>query len=572
VANIGKLSAVITADASPFLKGASAAAAGASAAASTIGTAAKSIAGSLSIAAVGFGGLATVATGAVALAMRSVAGDLIKTDNAARKVGVSILDYRAAAIWAGAASGEFTGALATLQNNLDATGVGSLAVAADLRSLATLSGTTEAALREGGWASIVDSLAKIESPTVRAAQAFQVLGGNAAGVLAELERGGGAATKDMASRLGLGATASDVNSIRMIDRAFRDLLAVRDGAINQAVLGLAPIGAELTKLFSEVRLNLTWIKPMVFNIVESVAMFGVKLAAIVSDSEMLAMSFSVAENKAVQIALSFKAGMLSAIADIQQAFNPLVMAIERLPSGSQLPAASLAMGVLGPQALGGGEGLRASAANARRMAADAGDEAELQRKRIEARLRMNKMVQDTMTFFTNARARMDGGGGGAMDAVRRAGSSLASAIVKPFSASAVGELTGRFNAMRQATRSPAASFVEQMRDMNDMKDAGKFVGQMGVQRMGAFQAMQNLRQGLGVPAVSPLAGVAEAGTRDAYSAVANYRQQGRGEKVLDEIKRLLAIAAEQRARQEKIGQDIVDAVKELGAAEGMRID
>lgn len=463
--------------------------------------------------------------------------ELLSADAEARRLNVSILDLRAAMHYAGSSGEEMTAALEHVRDRFTLLSVGSAQARRDLMGLAELSGQSFEQLARGGSLNVLDALAAIPDEAQRAGQAFLQLGNSAGAFIDRLSRGGPAAAKDLMTRLGLGVTPGEVAAAREVATTIREIEAVGKGIYNQFLLAVAPIVSELSKLFSGIKVDLNFIKPLVLDITEGVAKFGAFLIEASTNSKLLTDAIDYGWKQAERGFLNFKAVVLQGLADIADAMVPLSVRAATLYGSTYLGGAknTITFGEVTDH-------IRAAAAQARAEAGAIGTSSAGQWGSIMAALGASPVYQAVAGFFGRVRqAGMPGPPGTASGAVP-------------------AYLAQQFGSMAGGLASPGDVFAQKMAELSAMERYGLFAGRPGLRGLAAFQAAQALFSATGM-GEARLAGVAEAQSREAYSTLAHFETEGQRGGLQQRIEAALQAANVQRDKMIQQGQEIIRAVQ-----------
>lgn len=456
---------------------------------------------------------------------KGMADDLVAQDREARRLGVTMDEMRQATVWAGDATGSLSGILAEAQGKLAAFQTGSVAAAQDLASLAKMAGGTGAGIAGGGFAGIVKSLERIPDPIMRAAQAFKFLGAGASDVLDRIAKPGGfSASQDMAKRFGLGVGAGDMKMVREASDAMRTLDLLGKGFWNQVLLGIAPVVAEVAKLFDGVKVDLQWIQPMMLKVAKAAAMTGAFIYEAFSNKDLWQKTIA-----AVGTALG------SLVGKIGDALVQMVSDVwDSLTDEDNFVAPSLLDGILGigKNVNQAGEGAKKAIRDLDFSGFDEVGKAFADTdaaKNVEAFFdRIDKRLKDTKDGLTK---------------------------LLP----SIKLLAEQFKSMQEATIGPGQKFLEQMAGLAAMGKVGLLAGN-DVGALGAFKAFDALRGAMGQQYRQ--VGAAGFGTREAYSALAENEAMQKRADIQQQIKQLLEQAAEQRKEQIRIGKEAIKAFKD----------
>lgn len=467
---------------------------------------------------------------------KGMADDLVAQDREARRLGVTMDEMRQATVWAGDATGSLGGMLAEAQGKLAQFHTGSVTAAQDLASLAKAAGGTGAGIAGGGFAGIVKALERIPDPIMRAAQAFRFLGAGASDVLDQLGKPGGfAASQDMAKRFGLGVGAGDMKMVREASDAMRTLDLLGKGFWNQVLLGIAPVVAEIAKLFDGVKVNLEWIQPAMLKVAKAAAMTGAFIYEAFSNRDLWQKTIA-----AIGTALG------SLVGKIGDALVKMVGDVwDSLTDEDNFVAPSLLDGVFGIGKDMKREGPAAAAKKAIRDLDFSGfDE-------VGKAFADTGAAKNVEGFFNRIDKRIIG---------------TTDNLTKMLPA--IKLLGEQFKAMQGATVGPGQKFLGQMAAIAAMGKAGLLAGN-DTGALGAFQAFDALKNAMGGMQYRQV-GAAGFGTREAYSALAENEAMQKRADVQQQMKQFLEQANEQRKEQIRIGNIMMRAMEKMADA-GMNV-
>lgn len=487
------------------------------------------------------GALGVVGTAAWEFGSAFLAGidELIRTDNAARRLGLTVLDLRGAMLWAGPAAASMVPALQSIQETLAGARIGSIEATRSLTALAAVSGRTARQLASGGWPEVIDALAAIPDPAVRAAYGYRLLGNAAGDLLAQLERGGAQKAKDLAARLGLGANAGDLAAIRAVAKAIQDIQAVGQGVFNQLLLGIAPFAAKLAEMLSPSSIDLTWIKDAVGGVVKGVLMIGAFFVEGVKNSQLFfdALDVGFLRIKASVMGLAAEMAKLTSRSVLG---NTNVMFIDDAFTGASPITADSA-----------GAEFAMSAERARRAA-------EKKQRSLGRRVAdsasgrgVTGFVDDALKTYKTIGQALDGMGR-PVDAI-------------------TAKYTEMFRTMSEAARTPAEAFRQTVADIAQMQNLKLFAGNPQMASRFAFKAATDLIGGAGMSSGPQFAGAAEANTREAYSSIASFRAEAQRGGVQDRMLAALEFLKVKQDREVEIGGQVLQVLKKMASEKPIKV-
>jgi len=500
--------------------------------------------------------------------------DIEGMSNNAQRLAMSVGDLRAAMRWGGGAS-SMPVILSDVATKLAQVRTGSQLASQDFEALATAS---RSASKATDFRGVVDQLGKIQDPTNRASLAFRVLGDNAGDVLRQLSDAGRMGkSESLIKRFGLGASGGEIEQVRRAADSFRDLKLAADGVFNQAMIALAPFANALTKAVSFDKLDLSWIKGAIGEVVRGVGLMGAFFVEARRDMTLFWDALKVGVTFALAGIKQLQAGFLDMAGSIATALNPVAVMIEQLPKSAQPAAKVMAMvNPFGDIINGPAAGMGKAAEDARKesgkildVATQLGAEFAKRLNRTDAGKAVNTWVNDVLEETKRLDVEM-----------RRSSSSTPLPVLK-----AMGDQLKDF---RADTRTAVDVFQEQMTRLRIMQGTGpdvpktlqmgslskrggsvtvdnpafrpnQFAGLPGVAELAAFQAAQKLISAVGMPTTIPLASGAEAFSREARSAEIQYRMLGERESVQEQVKQAILIGNQQRDIQIQIGKDLLQS-------------
>jgi hypothetical protein len=211
-----------------------------------------------------------------ARAMGEFAAEVHDLDKQARSLGVTVNDLQAAKILGAGVGGGMMQGLGALSQTMNAARAGM----PDAQRLMGAAGI------EGGgnlletFAEAAERIRAIKDPARQAAQAYLVFGDAAADLLPMLRDGHEGMSKmaEAAKRLGLAVDANDARNMRHLAQASAEMAGAWKGLQNQAMLGLAPVFAELRGVMSSL-VNFDGLKKTILDIAHGVAQAGAAVVA-----------------------------------------------------------------------------------------------------------------------------------------------------------------------------------------------------------------------------------------------------------------------------------------------------
>lgn len=448
--------------------------------------------------------------------------EAVELDRQARRVGASILDLRAGALWAGVSVMSMAGALSTTNTKLTELRYGNVTTTKEFENLAAVSGVSVDKLTTG-WGAVYDAIAAIQDPTARAAQAFRFLGGNASEFLDALQRGSAGAGMSMAKRFGLELTPGDIASMQQVQLFLRQIEGVQQGVFNQVLAGFAPLVAEIMALMDGVKVDVEFIKPLVLDIVDAVGHFGAQVVAVATNSELLKKAFAAIGFAAQGLAGTFQAAMLEAIGAILSAMSPLKAVFGDLGESLKKQAEEVRFIAKGDYATSG------------RLFGNIGREAN-----------RSETVKGFDSFMGRVRERAASPG----------------PTREKENADFLRKLTDSFRGLTEGLKTPIDNWKQGLMDFKAYTGTGFFKGDSGqdTRAFAALKMVDTLRQQVGASATPQFAGAAMSDTREAFSAALQYSALGQRATPEEEIKRLTEIANQQREAQRDYGRRAADAL------------
>jgi hypothetical protein len=496
----------------------------------------------------------------VPFAIKDFIDSTVELGTAARRVGADILEVRAGMLWAGVTAESMTAAIGTTTATLDAFRAGSVQAARDLENLAAVSGMSVAEI-SGSFVTVYEAIARIQDPTVRATQAFRLLGSEADKFLDALAKAGPGESMNVAKRFGLEVSPADLANLREIQTTVRQIQGIGTGAFNQILLGISPIVAELSSAFELTKVNLEWIKPLVIKVAHGIGLFGAFIIEASGNSKLLTAAMDAVWAKAEQGALLFKSAMLDSIAEIIQSLNPLKTALGGIGSmfGKETGLAmEIGADALGSVATGS---LKKDADRARADAEAAGKRSGKKVGEVIEQTKASDIGKKVDAFF---------------ERVDKRSSKDKKDEAKPkdnVGTATLNTTLDKFKGVVDGLRGPIDEWRQGIVDMKQFEASKLYAGKAGqdtklLQAAGMFE---KLRQGAGLQATTQLAGAAEGGTKEAYSAVAQYAMLGQRGSVQDQMKQALDVANQQREAQLELGRESLAAMRDL-AREGKLVE
>lgn len=449
--------------------------------------------------------------------------DAVELDKQARRVGASVLDLRAGALWAGVSTLTFAGALSTTNTKLSELRAGNVLTSREFDNLAALSGKSAESIGKG-WTGVYDAISAIQDPTQRAAAAFRFLGGNASEFLDRIAAGGAGASISMAKRLGLELTPGDIASMQQVQKFLREIDAVQAGVFNQILAGFAPLVAEITTLFDDVKVDLEFIKPLVIDVAEAVGLFGAGVVEVVTNTGLLKEVWRGLGYGAEALGTTFKMAMINAIADILSAMSPL----------------KAAFGDLGESLRYQAEGLKGLRDIQLRGATDSF-------KRVVGGAQESNIMKETRDFFGRVRDRATSPG----------------PTREKENADFTRKLTDSFRTLTEGLKTPLDNWKQGLMDFKTYTTAGFFKGREEERGLAALKMIDTLRQGTGLQATPQFAAAATSDTKEAVSAAIQYSALGQRGTPEEQIRQLTEIANAQREAQKVEGKRAADALEKI---------
>lgn len=491
-----------------------------SAIATTLG-ATSGVVGTVLAGAFGIAGAAMVAFGGE---MTRVFRETMDLNKAAKNLGVTILDLRAGVLWSGVAMSTFTNILGNVQTKITELKAGTIATQREFRNFSALANRSVDDIAKGGWETIIDALGAIPDASQRASVAFSILGNEADKILGAIERGGVGEAKSLAKRLGLDVDPASMQSLKQIAQFTREVEALKTGLVNQVMLGLAPIAAELSSTFNLSKTDITWIKDTVTDVALEIGRWGSMIMAVFSDTSIMKSFFDYIRHSFDDIMHSFEVSLLRTIAKIARAV-PLL--------GSSV-AESL----------------------------------EKEAKRTE----IHRKVPQGRADFAWRSALQNIGDSPIMQAFNEYEKRVRDRQKQPPDAVdknktppiAIEKLNQSFDQLINSLKQPIDAWKQSLVDLKRLTDAGKFQGLGNQQAMVAAQMFRQLKEGTGMAGNPMFAGGATAGSTEAYSAIAQFnamRDRGDTQK---QIETALIVANRQREAQIAQGEAVIRALNNMG--------
>jgi hypothetical protein len=449
--------------------------------------------------------------------------DAVELDKQARRVGASVLDLRAGALWAGVSTLTFAGALSTTNTKLSELRAGNVLTSREFDNLAALSGKSAESIGKG-WTGVYDAISAIQDPTQRAAAAFRFLGGNASEFLDRIAAGGAGASISMAKRLGLELTPGDIASMQQVQKFLREIDAVQAGVFNQILAGFAPLVAEITTLFDGVKVDLEFIKPLVIDVAEAVGLFGAGVVEVVTNTGLLKEVWLGLSYGAEALGTTFKMAMINAIADILSALSPLKAAFGDLGQSLREEAEGLGK-IRDVQLKGSGQAFSKAIGGAQE----------------------SNIMKETKDFFGRVRERATSPG----------------PTREKENADFNRKLVDSFRTLTEGLKTPLDNWKQGLMDFKTYTTAGFFKGREEERGLAALKMIDTLRQGTGLQATPQFAAAATSDTKEAVSAAIQYSALGQRGTPEEQIRQLTEIANAQREAQKAEGKRAADALEKI---------
>jgi len=515
---------------------------------------------------------------------------LINADNQARRLGMSVTELRTAMAW-GDNSQAMPAILQNVNKKLQDFHYGNTIARQDLESLSKASGV---GMLAKDFAGIVDQLSKIQDPTTRASMAFRLLGDQAGEVLRSLGKGNTDRASGLVKSLGLSASPEDIEQMRKVSDTMRELGMIAQGVWNQILLGLAPVAAELSKMFNAANLDLTWIRGKVMEIAKGAAMVGAFMyEAFTGNTKVIAAFFEL-----------LKAGIDELANYTAKRFQDAMKGVGQAIAGQLDPSKAFKIlpnspldNAFGPKSIGKWE------EKSKDDLSKSGRSYTEMLKKPESSGQWKLQPDGSYRFRPKLDIEDDLGVGSKTDQVKKDQSKLEKALEtlresaagkgvedmwKRMEASinnvggaakdstvALQDMNHRFLAVRMAARSSADAFHESIDSLRTLRNEyAKMKEAMpagNALEINAYQAAQRLIQGVGIAPVIGLANAAEYNTREAASAVVQYRMLGERGTIEERIQEALDIANQQRMQQINMGERVLRYLDQMSAVLGTKV-
>lgn len=530
---IGKLSVVLGANASPLMQDLTRAGKAVKGFASTTASALAQVSKVSGLLAGGLGLAGGVLGG---FGLKKGIDEILELDMKSRRLGLTAGELRTALVAAGPAAASLGSALTTLNSKIAASSMGDLSATTSLKGLAALSGSP---LKLAGksafetWGTVLERLHAIPNAAHRAVAAFDLLGDSAADLLPELARGGGLAdAKSLARRMGLAIDDKDLANVRETGRIFRELDHLKTGFVSQFAQGMSPIIIELNKALGLMKsIDLSGFKSGLVNVVETTSKLGAGLFEAFRDPQVSGPLLSMFEGAAKFLGQSVRENLLWAFGELLKSIG------------------TIDMGWLGKIDLGGaGDRLLQLSQKANVDAWRGRSQAWFGWQGLMHNIGQTSSGKWLANFFGNVRAGAPVGASGPLNA----------GGVTPQMAAA---LNSSFASALGGTRSPLDAFREALTQIKQFGEFGKFAGAGGgdLRSLMLGNALRSFTGG--VQGLDPrFAGAATMGSRDAYSAIVRH-QSGQANNVPDLLKQLLRLAERQHQAAIQVGRDLEQAIK-----------
>jgi hypothetical protein len=480
-------------------------------------------------------GVAGAAVLAFGREVTNVFHETMQLNSEAKQLGVTILDLRAGVLWSGVAMSTFTGILANVQTKINDLKMGSVQTTREFRNFSAIANRSIDQLAGGGFNSIVEGLAAIPDATQRASVAFSILGDQAGKILGAIERGGVGEAKGLAKRLGLEVDPASMQSLKQIAEFTRQVETLKTGLVNQVMLGLAPIAAELTSTFNLSKVDITWIKNQVTNIGLEIMRWGAMIKAAFSDPMIIRNFFEVFKLMIDDLMGSIKVSFLRMLSQVARAAESFV--------GKSV-----------------------------------GDKLELEARRTEiGRIRIQKDADVAMRFAMkgiNESQTMEDFNAFAGRVRDRMNAPPPAADKANIPRIAVERLNQSFDRLIESLKQPIDVWKQSLAEFKRFSDIsiGKFQGRGGEQSIAAAQMFKQLRESVGMGGTPMFAGAATAGSTEAYSAIAQFQAlRDRGD-IQQQMKDTLLQANRQRDLLIANGQAVIRALNKMGESIDEMID
>lgn len=479
-----------------------------------------SVVGTILAGAFGIAGAAVLAFGGE---MTRVFRETLDFNSTAKKLGVTILDIRAGMLLTGATFSAFTSILTSAQTKIEEYKDGVISTTNQWKNFAALSKKSISDLQKGGWEGILSGLQAIEDKSDRAAVAFSILGTEAGKVLGALERGGVGEAKSFAKRLGLDVDPASMRSLQQIAQFTREVEALKTGLVNQVMLGLAPIAAELSSVFSLSKTDITWIKDTVTDIALEIGRWGAMITATFSDPAIMKSFFDYIRHSFDDLMHSFEVSFLRMVAKVARA-TPLL-----------------------------GSGIA--------------DKLELEARRTE----IHRKVPQGRADFAIRHAMQEIRESPIMQAFNDFKKNVLNSknFMGPMQETKnvpmmIEKLNQSFDQLINSLKQPIDMWRQSLNELIVFSKTNRFKGLGDQQALAAAQMFKNLKEATGMAGNPMFAGVAAAGSTEAYTAIAQFNaMQSRGD-----IQQQMKDAIEQGNRQRDLlianGQAVIKALNDLG--------
>lgn len=490
-----------------------------SAIATTLGGVSQ-IVGTVLAGAFGIAGAAVVAFGAE---MTRVFHETMDLSKQAKALGLTILDLRAGVLWAGVGMSTFTNILGNVQTKITELKQGSVATTREFRNFSALANRSIDQIAGGGWETIIDALGAIPDSAQRASVAFSILGSEADKILGAIQKGGVGEAKSLAKRLGLDVDPASMQSLRQIAQFTREVEALKTGLVNQVMLGLAPIAAELSSIFSLSKVDITWIKDRVTEIGLEIGKWGAIIATVFSDPKLFFEAIGVIGDAFINMATQFWEVMTKKtdewIGKYSYWLNPGV----RFRSGPEEESLIRTPGT---------------------------DPREARSRSFMERLEDSPIMKRFREFQEAVGERR-----------KQPPEALDKNKTPPI---AIEKLNQSFDQLISSLKQPIEAWKQSLVDLKRFTDAGKFQGLGNQQAMMAAQMFRQLKESTGMAGSPMFAGAATAGSTEAYSAIAQFNaMRDRGD-IQQQIKTSLDTANRQRDAQIAQGEKVITALNKMG--------
>ncbi len=459
------------------------------------------------------------------------ASAIVKENQAAKQMGLSLTEMRVATKLAGPAAEQLAEAMGNLNSKLHGAQMGSLIAREDLAGLAAITGKSAGSLQGGGPLGLVEAISGISDPAIKAGQAFRFLGDSALPFLDQLRAGGVGGARDFIRRMGLEVSGADLQSMREMAKVMFELKAVGAGVFNQVLLGIAPVVAEIAKGFESWKLDLSGLRLIVQGLAEGMARFVGLIGQGAGDTKLIALSFDYVWKQAERGWLNLEALMLQGLAKMADAFAGT------LPSATGNMRKMLKGVGMGDTQTAAAAQLKYDAYLAIKGAELAGDQAAALMGRMRGQ------------FARNA-------------------SSPEADAEKARRELFLKSLNQEFTAMRGGLGNPLSAFTESMTKIGLFGEAGLFAGTGGLRGRLGFKAGMDLLGAAGMAGGPQFAGAAEANTREAYSAIGRFEFEGKRGGIQDQIKAAIESLIKVQERQAATGDQMLLATQDIKSSSG----